>query len=437
MNDEDIFELTPIQKTTHTQKPTHTPILTNMKTDNYYEYFRNKYYIKFPVYYLFNWCSIYELLLNNNIKLYDSSTRSIHICSNEESSYMALDAYYFTKYGSIINPEILNLNITKNIDSLEKIKKLSYKKTSIIIFNCSNQFDCETDTTYDLHFTYRISKIGPLYKMQFNYKGEYLILTIYYKFKSIKFKTEEAIKILGVDVNKKCIIERKHKEHKYKIHKKTNPLDHHMHFKIPIKKDIEFIKGVFKLYGFNTKSIDEHITNILNKKQLKKININNICFNANDYYYNLQYYIGFLLLCNVGGTLLYKISYPLNIDFDYILFDILNKSFDTFRLYRPTFMFDTKTIYIVCKNYHGIDNLHISKEDIAKLFLKIQKRIPLKKLLKNYVISKELIKLIDDTIETIDKKNKMILDNINKNDKDFAFNLLKKWFIKYKIPIRK
>lgn len=437
-NDIDIFNtFNTFNKNTNKNKFEEIEKIMNNKTDDYFDYFNKKYYVHIPKYYLLNWCSLYELLINNNIKLYDNTSTSIHICSKEESSYMALDSYYYIKYKSINQPKVLNLNITQNIDTLDKIKKIFSKKINIIIFNCSKQFDFEKNITYDSCFTYVIDKNGPLYKMQFNYKNNELILTIYYKPKTIKFKSEESIKILGIDLNKEeCIIERKNKEHKYKIHKKNNPLDHHMHFKIPVEKEKQFIKGVFTIYGFDKSTSDYHIDKIFNSS-LKNTNKNKINEQdqEQDYYYKLQYYIGLLLTCNKGGTILYRLTYPLNKEFDYILLHILNTSFKNFTIYRPSLMFDTYTIYVVCQDYKGIDNLIITKEDIAKLFLKIKKYLPLNRLLKNYIVPVEFITYIDKIIESIDNKNKNIISNID--IKTFnIFDILKKWFIKYKIPLR-
>jgi hypothetical protein len=213
-----------------------------------------------------------------------------------------------------------------------------------------------------------------------------------------------------------------------------------MHFKIPIEKEKQFIKSVFTIYGFDKSTTDYHINKIFNSslksKSKSKNNFDNkINESEQDYYYKLQYYIGLLLTCNKGGTILYRITYPLNKEFDYILLHILHTSFKNFTIYRPSLMFDTYTIYVVCQDYKGIDNLVITKEDMAKLFLKIKKYLPLNRLLKNYIVPSDFLIYIETIIESIDNKNKNIISNID--IKTFnIFDILKKWFIKYKIPLR-
>ena len=417
----------------------------------FYNTITEKYKLIIPKFTLFDWCSIFETLIYSKIKFYNYNSNYLHICSNEESSYMSLNSY-FNKIKKKNIEKINNLipNINNKLNTIYKLKK--YKKNNkninIIIYNCYLDFDLEKTTKYKLNFTYFLNnKKYNIYTIQFNYvNNKTNIITIYYKYGSFFFGTKgEHIKNLGYELTNK--INRTNKNHKYKLHKKNNPLEWHFHVKINIKDEKPFLNKLFNLFNILDKKI--HIDNIFHSKKIflnnnnnkKKIRFNNKSYsqfifnnsnnnsnnnnlninskNINKYknnYFkkirkkninvnekNYKFLIGSLILLNKKGTLIFKYSLPLFSIFDTKLICFLKKLFKSINIYQPEYMKYTNHFYIVCKNYKNDLDISI----LEKIYRKIKK---FKKFNVDKYINKNDIFLIEDLIKNFINKINNILD---------------------------
>jgi hypothetical protein len=425
----------------------------NNTTEKYYDLLKKKYFVNIPKYYLLNWCSLYETLYNNKIRLYDSKSMTLHMCSREESSNMAVDSYYYGIFKEKKQPISVSLNFTMSLSTLANIYKFKKgKKASLIIRNCTKTVILKNGDKYKLIYIYKFKeKNKNLYSMQFNYiDDENILLTVYCKIGSIKLKNILKYTNSYIDESD-FFVSRKNTKHHLKIHKKLNPLDWHVHAKIKVVDKKKIVSEIIKRFNMNKDHIDnifsstkrymnDHTEKIIYGNGAKSVLISRDTQKLSDYIntdnFIYKSLISCFLMCSIKGTIITRYSLPLLLDFDYKILYLLKKHFEEFKIYNPSLMFDTKDFYVVCKNFKGV-----SKDDIKKieqLYNNLDGSIDTSKLLKWIDVPSDFNIYIDDIINKIIIKNNNIINNIkNTNDKKYIGKLIQKWFSDYKIPLRK
>ena len=429
-----------------------------------YDFLFSRYRVTIPKNSIISWCIIYEILYKCKIKFYGLESTYLNLCSDEEATGYAID-FYFYNIHKIINKlsNNISLNLNYKLNTLNKIEyfKKKHKNIDIIIYNCYPEFDLEKKYINILSFGYHIDNHN-IYELQFNYtNNNKIIITMYYN--------KSLVKILNNNNNNKNknnykktkeyseLITRNNDNHKYKLHKKFNPLDHHSHKKINIEDEKKYIDDLFKIFKIDNyhkqniydskKKYFEGITgkiqyknahsNLIidenknkNNSKSKKISIlksKEILNNPN--IKNYKFIIGSLILCNKGGTLIIRYTLPFTKIIDNNIIYLLKKCFKSIKFYDGQFTKELNYIFLVCKKYIG--------------YKKAKKIINIKKIYKNIenLLSKNLFKEFnnfnEETNDFLTKVLKKKIKNKKKNkNKENLEIIIEKWFLKNKIQKR-
>ena len=319
------------------------------------KYLNNKYKTNIRYKSYTDWINLYEIIKKYNFNI----ENTISECSN------------INEIDNIIN-YILN-------ERNKKIKKNNNNKYKLYIGNCSNT---KNKNSTDFIYYFYISK---LYKIKFNYIGDYNIITIYYDKNYLYFSSKILSKLLKYDLNKD-FIERYNTNHTLNFHVDEDITKHHAHIKVKIDYQYTFLSKLFKLTEIDINNIDNikkaektftenntiRLINFKNKSYAKNIlkvikqNIDDI----NLFKFKKEYFKNIQKLKNLSknGNAIIKFSLPLIYKYELDLIYKLYINFNNIEFYKPTYLSYLNEYYIICKkfNNNNMTNIKLNKDKLNK-----------------------------------------------------------------------